>query len=202
MDHKAFADELKRLDAFATEGYVLALHIRFTSAMLHYQTYSQAWKDYYSDHGFFMRDPVVAWAFSSQGWTRWSNPEIHDPFGIFAQAAEFGLRYGVTFSVGPVRARSVASLARRDREFSDREIAVLEKLVHRLHDMSRPPTSLTRAQLDALQSIADGNRHAAAAAKLEISESALKLRLASAREKLMARTTAEAIQRAKDYNLM
>ena len=61
---------------------------------------------------------------------------------------------------------------------------------------------LTKAQIEALRCIAGGDRHAAAAAKLGISESALKARITSARVRLMARTTAEAIQRAKDYRLI
>jgi LuxR family transcriptional regulator len=61
---------------------------------------------------------------------------------------------------------------------------------------------LTKAQVEALRCIAQGDRHAAAAAKLGISESALKARLTAARHNLMARTTAEAIQRAKDYRLL
>ena len=68
--------------------------------------------------------------------------------------------------------------------------------------MVEESSRLTKAQIAALKLLADGDRNAAAAAKLGISESALKLRLASARERLMARTTAEAIQRAKDYNLL
>jgi LuxR family transcriptional regulator len=65
-----------------------------------------------------------------------------------------------------------------------------------------PPDSLTEAQIEALRLIAAGDRHAAAASKLGISESALKARLNSARLRLMARTTAEAIQRATDYRLI
>ena len=45
-------------------------------------------------------------------------------------------------------------------------------------------------------------RIAAAAAHLRISESALKARLASARAALLAQTTTEAIQRARDYRLI
>ena len=45
-------------------------------------------------------------------------------------------------------------------------------------------------------------RDAEAAALLGISESALKARLKSARERLYARTTAEAIQRAQEYKLL
>ena len=50
--------------------------------------------------------------------------------------------------------------------------------------------------------MASGSRYAEAAALLGISESALKARLKSARERLYARTTAEAIQRAQEYNLL
>jgi LuxR family transcriptional regulator len=53
-----------------------------------------------------------------------------------------------------------------------------------------------------LRLIAAGDRHAAAAAKLGISESALKARLTAARQRLMARTTAEALQRAQEYRLL
>ena len=57
-------------------------------------------------------------------------------------------------------------------------------------------TDEEKAQIEALKCIAGGDRIAAAAAKLGISESALKARITSARIRLMARTTAEAIQRA------
>ena len=74
--------------------------------------------------------------------------------------------------------------------------------MQRLHEMTEPPEELTQAQIEALRCIAGGDRHAAAAEKLGISESALKARISSARVRLMARTTAEAIQRAKDYRLI
>ncbi|MEL7177474.1 MAG: LuxR C-terminal-related transcriptional regulator, partial [Pseudomonadota bacterium] len=67
---------------------------------------------------------------------------------------------------------------------------------------TQPPENLTPAQIEALKLIAEGHRHAAAAAELNISESALKARLTSARQRLLARTTAEAIQRARDYRLL
>jgi len=85
---------------------------------------------------------------------------------------------------------------------TDDEIAQISVLVRRLHDMTQPPESLTKAQIEALRCIAAGDRHAAAAAKLGITESAFKARLMSARERLMARTTTEAIQRAKEYRLL
>lgn len=203
MFDRAFFDlELKRLDARAPKGFFLGLHIRFTSPVMSFQTYNQAWTDHYTDNGYVLRDPMTAWGFCTTGSTRWSNKKIPDPFGIFKKAAEFGLRYGVTISCGAISSRTIASIARADRDFTDAEIDEIQQIVLRLHEMTEPPQKLTKAQIEALKHIADGDRHAAAAAKIGISESALKVRLASARQRLMARTTAEAIQRAKDYRLL
>ncbi|SES41749.1 LuxR family transcriptional regulator [Tranquillimonas rosea] len=202
FERSEFDHELRKLDAHAEAGYFVGLHIRFTSPLLAFQTYNEAWAKHYNDNGYVLRDPMTAWSFSTTGSTRWSNKRIPDPFRIFDQAARFGLKYGATISHGPISSRSVASVARSDRELTDAEIEDCTEILHRLHEMSEPGRRLTAAQRDALKCIADGHRHAAAAAKLNISESALKLRLSAARERLLARTTAEAVQRAKDLKLL
>lgn len=198
----AFDLELKQLDNRAPKGFFLGLHIRFTSPVMSFQTYDQAWTDHYTENAYVLRDPMTAWGFCTTGSTRWSNKKIPDPFGIFKKAAAYGLRYGVTISCGAIRSRTIASIARDDRDFDDAEIDELQIIVHRLHEMTEPPEKLTDPQIEALQYVAKGDRHAAAAAKIGISESALKARLTSARQRLMARTTAEALQRAKDYRLL
>jgi len=194
--------ELVKLGELAPKGYFVALHIRFTSPLMSFQTYDPKWTDHYTENGYVLRDPMTAWGFCTTGWTRWSNRIIPDPFGIFKEAASYGLTYGATISCGPIRSRTIVSVARADREFDDSEINMAQAIANQLHDMSEPPHRLTKAQAEALKMIADGYRHAAAAATIGISESALKARLTAAREKLMARTTAEAIQRAKDYGLL
>lgn len=196
-----FDRELRQLDALAPKGYFVGLHIRFTSPLISFQTYDQAWTDHYTNNGYVLRDPMTAWGFSTTGWTRWSDPRLMDPFGLFREAATYGLHYGATVACGPIASRTIASMARHDREFDDDEIGKFQQIVHRLHDMTETP-DLTKAQIEALKCIAAGERHAAAANTLGISESALKARLNSARVRLMARTTAEAIQRAKDYRFM
>ncbi|MEZ5868286.1 LuxR family transcriptional regulator [Defluviimonas denitrificans] len=193
---------LHELGAIAPRGYFVGLHIRFTSPLLTFQTYDQKWIDHYTNNGYVLRDPMTAWGFSQTGSIRWSDPKLPDPFGLFIECAEYGLKYGMTVSYGPISSRTIASAAREDREFTDDEIAKATEIVHNLHDVTQPPDELTVAQIEALKCIAGGDRHAAAAAKLGISESALKARLNSARQRLMARTTAEAIQRAKDYRLL
>jgi LuxR family transcriptional regulator, quorum-sensing system regulator SdiA len=194
--------ELHQLALYAPAGYFIGLHIRFTAPLFTYQTYEQAWIDHYTENGYVLRDPMTAWGFSTTGAVRWSDKSLPDPFGLFAEAARYGLNYGATIACGPIKSRTIASFARPDREVTDEEIAAISKIVHRLHDITEPPEELTKAQIEALKCIAGGDRHAAAAAKLGISESALKARVTSARIRLMARTTAEAIQRAKDYRLM
>ena len=187
--------ELHQLTLFAPGGYSIGLHIRFTSPLFMFQTYDQSWQDHYTENGYVLRDPMVAWGFSTTGTIRWSDRSLPDPFSLFKEAAKYGLLFGATIACGPIKSRTIASFSRADREFSDDEIAAIEAIVLRMHDMTEPPEELTKAQIEALRCIAGGDRIAAAAAKLGISESALKARITSARIRLMARTTAEATPR-------
>lgn len=193
---------LKALAELAPAGYFVGLHIRFASPLMTFQTYDPAWIEHYTAQAYAMRDPMTAWGFSTEGVTRWSETGLPDPFGIMKEAAEFGLKFGVQVSCGPIASRTIAACARSDREFTDAEMRRIAAIVRKLHDITEPPENLTQAQIEALRLIAAGDRHAMAAAKLGISESALKARLTSARQRLMARTTAEAIQRAKDARLL
>lgn len=191
-----------KLAALSPEGYSAALHIRYAYPLATHITYPSQWIEYYTDNAFALRDPLVAWALSTEGAIRWSEICLPDPFGIFEKGEEFGLKFGVAISVGELQSRSVVGCARGDREFSDSEIKEIQSVVKFLHETAAPRLSLTGAQLQALRCIASGDRHAAAAAKLGISESALKARLQSARERLVARTTSEAIQKAKEIRLL
>ncbi len=194
--------ELRKLGLLAPGGYFVGLHIRFASPLISFQTYDQAWLDHYTQQAYALRDPTIAWGFSTTGVSRWSEFNIPDVFGILAEARKYGLVYGATVSCGPIASRTIASFSRGDREFEQHEMQQIEEIVRRLHDITEPPESLSKAQIDALACVANGMRHTAAAAKLGISESAFKARLNSARQKLLARTTAEALQRAKEYKLL
>jgi len=203
MGRNQVIDELLReLAELAPEGYFLALHVRFAAPLMMFQTYDPAWIDHYTRNAYALRDPIVAWGISRTGATRWSAIDLPDPFGIMADAAGYGLKYGVCVSCGPMTSRTIASFTSSSREFTDQEIAAMTGVVLRLHYETQPPDHLTKAEIEALQVVASGERYAAGAARLGISESALKARLATARKKLFARTSAEAIQRAKDYRLL
>lgn len=183
-------------------GYFLSLHLRYSTPLMMMQTYDPRWVEHYARNAYALRDPMIAWGISRSGTSRWSEIDIPDPFGIMDEAAAFGLKYGVCISFGPITSRTIACATRSDREFTDEEMAALTGTVLRLHHETEPPDHLTPAEIEALRVVASGERYAAGAARLGISESALKARLAAARRKLFARTSAEAIQRAKDYRLL
>lgn len=192
----------RRLAKMSPTGFFFALHIRFALPLVSMATYPEAWTDRYTEEAYALRDPIIAWGFSTTGAGRWSEIRLPDPYDILGQAKGFGMVYGIAVSTGPIKSRTIASAARDDREFTEAEMTEFATVIGRLHDVTEPPTSLTEAQIEALRLIASGDRYAAAAAKLGISESALKARLASARTTLLARTTTEAIQRARDYRLI
>jgi LuxR family transcriptional regulator, quorum-sensing system regulator SdiA len=193
---------LAQLSDLAPKGYALGLHIRFASAHLMIQTYDPRWTEIYTERGYMLADPMVFWGFGNDGAIRWSEIDLPDPHGILDQARSHGLTYGVAVAFGPTASRTIGGFARADREYNDDEIARISEIVEKLHIASEPPEQLTSAQRMALRLIARGNRHAEAAALLGISESALKARLRSARDRLFVRTTAEAIQRAQEYKLL
>ena len=203
MTRKRELDQLlHRLEELAPAGYSAGLHIRFAAPLIYQRTYDPDWIKVYDDNAYALRDPLVFWGLGVKGSTRWSEITLPDPFDIIGRAREFGLLYGAVISSGPITSRSIVGLARNDREFTDAEIVHATEIVHQLHELAEPPTELTDAQVEALRLISEGDRHSAAAAKLGISESALKARLASARTRLNARTTTEALRKAREYRLL
>ncbi|MCR8726578.1 autoinducer binding domain-containing protein [Frigidibacter sp. ROC022] len=190
------------LERMAPLGYSAGLHIRFAAPLVYVRTYHEAWQKRYDENAYALRDPAVFWGLGVKGATRWSEIKLPDPFNILGQARRYGLTYGMVVSFGPITSRSIVGMARSDREFSDSEIDAAKDIVRQLHEAAEPPTELTKAQVEALRLLADGYRHTAAAAKLGISESALKARLLAARTRLRARTTAQAIRKAREYRLL
>ena len=201
-ERKVIAVLLDQLDKLAPMGYTVGLHIRFATPLIYKSSYPNAWVDYYNSHSYYLRDPLVFWGVGVEGTTRWSSIPLPDPFGVMKKAAAHGLNYGAVSSYGPITSRSIVGVSRSDREFSDEEMSALRELTIRLHIEAKPPSDLTRAQIEALQCVANGDRHSAAAEKLGITESAFKARLTSARQRLEARTTSEAIRKAREYRLL
>ena len=201
-DSKSLQENFDRLSELSPVGFSAGLHIRFAAPLIYVRTYDEAWTKVYDENAYALRDPLVFWGLGVKGHTRWSAIKLPDPFNILGQARSYGLAYGAVISYGPIMSRSIIGMAHNTREFTDNEIAEAVRIVKNLHIAAEPPTELTPAQVEALRLLADGDRHAAAAAKLGISESAFKARLQSARVRLGARTTAQALKKAREYQLI
>ncbi len=201
-DRVSMQSYLDALSHIAPVGFSAGLHIRFASPLVYVRTYDEAWTKIYDENAYALRDPLVFWGLGVKGHTRWSAIRLPDPFNILGQARSHGLAFGAVISCGPITSRSIIGMAHDKREFTDDEIAEAVKITNKLHLAAEPPTELTLAQREALRLLADGDRHAAAAAKLGISESAFKARLQSARVRLGARTTAQALKKAREYQLL
>ncbi|MBK6467551.1 MAG: autoinducer binding domain-containing protein [Rhodobacter sp.] len=202
MQKKQLTELYEELHNLAPEGYAVGLHIRFATPLVYHNCYPAGWVEHYNSHSYYLRDPLVFWGIGTTGTRRWSEIPLPDPFGLLKKAVAYGMRYGAVSSYGPITSRSMAGVTRSEREFTDEEMARLADITARLHIAAKPPSELSKPQIEALQCIANGDRHTAAAAKLGISESAFKARLASARVRLEARTTSEALRKAREYRLL
>ncbi|MBM2577106.1 autoinducer binding domain-containing protein [Jannaschia sp. Os4] len=192
----------RELDALGPEGSIVGLHIRFAAPAFVRSTYPQEWKDTYLDRAYGMRDPLVLWGVANKGVSRWSEIGVPDPFGVLEEAAKHGLRYGAVASCGHITSRSMAGVARGDREFTTDEMAELERLTHALHELGEPLSDLPPDVLEALRLEARRRDGAAEAPGPEDLPAGHEGRLGDARDILGTRTTAEAIRMARYHRLI
>ncbi|MCW3782898.1 autoinducer binding domain-containing protein [Defluviimonas salinarum] len=192
----------ERLAELAPAGYGAGFHISYASPLLTRWSYPKRWVDLYTERVYALRDPTTLWGVATQGATRWSEIRLPDPFGIMREAASYGLNFGATISCGPVRSRSIVSVARSDRELTCEEIRNAEVIVQELHLECVPPEALTPPQKDVLHLLALGISPQEGASRLRISERSFNSRLSGVKSALLARTAPEAVQRAADYGLI
>ena len=195
----------EEIEQLAPSGHYIALRIGFAFPMEEVNALSVEWVEHYTKQRFMLFDPVVRWAYSNVGTSRWSELEPDDPKKVIAQAKTFGMRFGATVSIfdgSPDGQRSYAFFTRPDREYTDLEIKLLKAFLTRRHNETAPPTNLTRAELEALGMVKDGKRLKEIAHELSVSEGAVKQRLKNAKLKLGAKTGTQAATLASQYGLI
>ena len=193
------------VEAIATSGYYIALRVGFAFPLEEVNALPGPWVDHYTTHRLMLHDPVIRWIYSNTGAVRWSAIDLKDPMRVLDQAQTFGLRYGVAvacFDGNKEGQRSFAHFARMDREFEREEIEALNQYVMMLHHDKAPPTNLTKAELEALRMVKEGQRLKQIAHSLSISEGAVKQRLKNAKTKLGAQTSAQAAAMAAEFALI
>ncbi len=194
--------EFRPLKQVAPAGFCAVMRVS-KGRPLHLENHFPAeWRATYDKKSYFLRDPLIMWALMNEGAIDWGDPSLMDPYGVIADAKSHGLTFGATVATGTPDVRSFCGMTRTDRPFSAAELDVALDVLRRLHAEPTAAVTLTKAQLEALGLIAAGERHARAAERIGISESALKARLKSARASLAARTTAEAVHAAQARGLI
>jgi len=196
---------LDEINDFAPVGFYIALRVGFAFPVEEINNLPVDWVQHYTRQRYMMFDPVIRWVHQNTGTARWSDFRDDDPKGILSQAQVFGLRYGAVvsyFDGNQKGQRSYGTFLRKDREFTDLEIRVLDTYVKRRHDDSAPPENLTHAELSALGMVKDGKRLKQIAYELGISEGAVKQRLKNAKLKLSANTSTQAATIASQHGLI
>ncbi|WP_102226797.1 helix-turn-helix transcriptional regulator [Acidimangrovimonas sediminis] len=194
MQDETLERHFARLDALSPAGSSFGFHIRFSRPLLTRSRYDKVWIRTYTARTYIVCDPTVIWAVTNEGSIRWSEVDLPDTVGLFADAERHGLRFGATFSRGEGNSRTIGNCARSDREFTDAEIRELEQVVGAIHDHLGAETNLKTTQTEALQALADGLTYDEACARLGISRTALRNRLKGARHALLAHDNAEAVR--------
>jgi LuxR family transcriptional regulator len=128
--------QLDRLTAQSDWRFAIGLVIRFNKPTLMYQTYPQAWLDYYARNGLLFSDPILKWGMENFGICDWGALRAQDAAGVVERAATFGLVHGIIASTGNEVSRSVGFFAHAQRPITPEETALATDVVERLHELS------------------------------------------------------------------
>jgi LuxR family transcriptional regulator len=196
---------LEDISEIASAGFYIALRVGFAFPVEEVNNLPSDWVQHYTQNRLMLFDPVIRWVHANTGAARWSALGNDDPRGVMKQAQTFGLRYGVAIAVfdgNNSGQRSFGSFVRRDREFTDLEIKLLQVYLTRRHAEMAPPTNLTAAEIQALGMVKDGKRLKEIAHELSVSEGAVKQRLKNAKAKLDAKTSTQAATIAAQHGII
>ncbi len=182
-------------------------------------TYSKEWQEHYLSNGYFRIDPTLHEARRSIAPVDWSRLEPSENFQkVFKDAHDFGIgKQGLTVPVhgplGDTGGLSVVSSLPADEWEKLRHTIIkdLQAYAVHIHDkivQSDTPlntilhTPLSRREVEILQWIAAGRSQQDIADILSISHRTVEVHLRSARTKLNALTTAQAVGRAISVGLI
>ena len=150
---------VSELKTIAPAGFAMAFHVRFTTPTFLLQSYPADWIAYYSQNGLVMHDPTVHWGFENTGAINWSDLADRDPAGVIAQAADYGLTYGMTYAANRSDSLTVTSFARSDRPFTVQEQQRLQSGVDRIHDATLNSDSLDPGFVERLKRMSITTTH-------------------------------------------
>lgn len=196
--------DLDELSGLCPCGFMIGAGFRNSRPARSETTYPSAWQTAYSEKHMFMCDPLIAWGLTNTGWIRWSeiSDRYADPLGVMQGAAEHGLAFGLGISIEAAGSRTLAGVARGDRQFTDDEARSILALLTRMHLRSTKAPSLTAPQLEALSALSRGAPYDHICADLGISRTALRLRLERVRSAFGVSGNKDAVRQARLFGIL
>jgi LuxR family transcriptional regulator len=173
-------DMTDQISLIAPAGFYVALRVGFSFPEEELNCLPETWVEFYTTQGLVVHDPAMKWVYGHIGAARFSEMSLPDPQQVRAHAAVFGLGHGLAIShmtKADKGRRSYGLFFRDDREFEAGEVGVLQAMLEKLHLGRDEEPTLTAAEI---------------AARLGISESAVKARLNNVKRKLGAKTQSQA----------
>ena len=201
---KAQLDEQQQatLDALAPSGYILTFNYSWAGPELFECTFPETWQEHYHNRAFWKADPIKIWIYTNDGQKRWSEIKIARVNSLMDEAATYGLAYGAVFSRTKRSRKSVLSVARPDREYTDQEMETLrnwfDEATRRIDDRF----GLTGKEVETLRHLSNGLSIGVISGDEGVSEAAINKRIKSARQKIGQPNTLAAVVFAKDQKLI
>lgn len=206
-------------DKFGVDDVAYAGMNPINGSVFGHVTYGDGWKAHYAQHGFHRIDPTLQKARQSIAPVDWSRLGRDATFRrVFSDASDFGISdQGLTIPVrgpyGDMGGLSVTSSLSRTEwsKLKSSVIVGLQSVAVHMHDMVirsdslsnllRTP-NLSHREIEVLQWISAGKSQQDIADILSISNRTVEVHLRSARHKLCALTTAQAVGRAISTGLI
>lgn len=189
------------LRVLGTQGFVFVHNLGLRGPEFVHSEYPVEWQREYEGRNYMWSDPVLIWSMMNRGDKRWSEINTSDFRSVMIAARKHQLNHGAIFCRGAIK-KSVLSLSRADREFTDEEMALLSSMVTKLVEEASLDTALAEAEIETLRRFRDGLGYKEIGLALRISPSTVKLRLANARKKLGAVSNVHALALAIQRNLL
>ena len=192
---------LPTLRMLGPKGFILVSNYGLRGPEFFHSEYPKEWQREYETNNYPIFDPVLRWSMFNITNTRWSEIDWPDPKGVLERAKRFDINYGAIFSRGRIK-KTVLSLARADREFTDEEMTLISGMFDRLVQEAAIDNALTIQEVETLRLLRDGLSHKEIAHGLGIGVSTVRLRLSQAKQKLNATSAVQACTIALNRNLI
>lgn len=198
-----YIEDRRWLHSMSTSGFTLVANKTPFGVEYFDSTYPEEWQMLYKLRHMVWIDPIVlnAMLYGNSD-NRWSEIKLPDARGVWKKARVYGLVYGATFARTRLMNKSLLSVARDDREFTDEEMAALSTWFDGFLTEVDNSLDLTEKEIEVIRLLARDMNIEEVAKNLSLTQSAVKTRLRQARTKAGCKNNTGLIAKASQAQLL